>query len=504
MTVRTAINYIESLRDGRLIYADGVEIRDIVKNEHAALKSGLRLASFEYVIAAHPKYRSLLVEESGGKGPYHFAFKPPRSSDDLLRRRSIIQKLARMCYGMPGAAHFTGIDALHALGIVTRRMDAEANTCYSPLLEAFREQCKKEDLGLALGMVGPPGQKAETPEKSGQHRDFSLNIVGESRQGITVSGVMAHMTFAPYVHEIVILPAHGMREEERGHAIAFAVPVNSKGIKLILPRPEQVGEGNYFDHPLLAHAYAADSMVVFDNVFVPRERIFMKGEYQYAGATARMFSNFHRLSGDSRKVADLESLVGAAFLIAGYNGLERYSHIQDKLAQLVYYAETTEALGRAAALDCITDPASGFVFPGPMLANLAKYTYAEFWHRAVKMLQDIAGGLVATMPSGKDFYNPALRSTIEPYLSGREGAAAEDRIRAVNLVRDLSAPSLAAAAIHGEGSLIMQKMAFLKEADRFRYLSAAKHAAGIRDDNPHSDYSDMPDFSGIDRLLANL
>jgi 4-hydroxybutyryl-CoA dehydratase / vinylacetyl-CoA-Delta-isomerase len=237
---------------------------------------------------------------------------------------------------------------------------------------------------------------------------------------------------------------------------------------------------------------------------VPNERIFMRGEYKFAGPVARIFSNFHRLSGDSRMVGHLESLVGVAFLIAEYNGLEKYGHIQDKLAQLVYYAETVEALGRAAALDCVTDPISGFVFPNPMLSNLAKYTFAEHWHSAVKAVQDIAGGLVATMPSGKDFLNPTLKSTIAPYLSGREGAAAEDRMRAVNLVHDLSAPALGAGAIHGEGSLITQKMAFLREMDRARYLSAAKHAAGINDEHPHAVYDDMPDFSRVDFLINNL
>jgi 4-hydroxybutyryl-CoA dehydratase/vinylacetyl-CoA-Delta-isomerase len=504
MSIRTARDYINSLRDGRLIYADGMEIRDIVNNSHAALKAGLRMAAFEYILAGDPKYRGLMVEDNHGPEPYHFVFKPPRSAEDLLRRRNIIQRLARMCYGMPGAAHFTGVDALHALGVVSRRMDSEANTSYAPRVEAFREYCKAQDIGLCCGMVGVPTESLHTADNPSLHKDFSIDIVSESASGITVSGVMAHITFVPYTHEIIILPAHGMREQDKNRAMAFSVPVNTKGIKMILPRPDVATEDSSFDHPLLSRTYAADSMVTFDNVLVPHERIFMKGEFHYAGALARMFAAFHRLSGDSRKIADLESLVGAAFLIVNYNGLERYGHIQDKLGQLIYYAETSEALGRAAALDCITDPSSGFVFPNPMLSNLAKYTYAEYWHMAVKMLQDISGGLVANMPSGKDFNNPDLHPVIEPYLTGREGAAAQDRIRAVNLVRDLSAPSLAAAALHGEGSPIMQKMSFLREADRERYLSAAKRAAGIKDDHPHAAYSCMPDFDGDDLLLENL
>jgi len=499
MAVKSASEYIESLRDGRVIYADGRKIPDIVKNDHAALKAGLRMAAFEYVIAAHPLYHDLLVEADEKGEPCHFVYNPPRSAADLLRRREIIQKLARICCGVPGAAHFTGIDALHAISAVSKMIDSEHGTTYAQSVDAFREECQHKDLGLACGMSSA-GRGPSTPG----HRDFSLSITGRSAQGVTVSGVMAHMTFVPYTHEIIILPAHGMREEDRENAFAMAIPVNSKGVSLILPHTGTAGAENSLDHPLLSRIYGADSMVIFDNVFVPRERIFMDGEYGFAGRCARLFASIHRLSGDSRKAAELESLVGSAFLIAEYNGLEKFSHVQEKLAQLVYYAETTDALARAAALDCITDPGTGFVFPNPMLSNLAKYTFADYWHQAIKIVQDIAGGLVATLPSGKDLNNPLLKSTIEPYLTGREGAAAEDRIRAVNLVRDLSIPEAGTASIHGEGSLIMQKMTILREADRNRYLSAARRAAGIHDAAPHPDYSNMPDLAQADNLLDSL
>jgi 4-hydroxybutyryl-CoA dehydratase / vinylacetyl-CoA-Delta-isomerase len=502
MAVKTAAEYIESLRDGRLIYAGGNKIYDIVKNEHAGLKAGLRMAAFEYVIAADPRYRDLLIEADESGEPCHFVYNPPRTPADLIRRREIIQKLARICCGVPGASHFTGIDALHAITAISQRMDKEGGTDYSARVMAFMEECKHRDLGLACGMSGTGQSRGNA--RATEHKDFSINVVDRSTQGVTLNGVMAHMTFVPYTHEIIILPAHGMREEDREHAIAMAIPVNSKGVSLILPHSVQSGPGDRIDHPLLSRVYTADSMVIFDNVFVPCERIFMDGEYRFAGQCARLFASIHRLSGDSRKAADLESLVGSAFLIAEYNGLEKFSHVQEKLSQLVYYAETTDALARAAALDCITDPATGYVFPNPLLSNLAKYTFADYWHQAVKMVQDIAGGLVATLPSGSDLDNPELHSTLAPYLSGREGAAAEDRIRAVNLVRDFSMPEAGAATIHGEGSLIMQKMTILREADRSRYLSAAKRAAGIHDTNPHPAYNDIPDLSLAETLLEGL
>jgi len=504
MAVRTAKDYVQSLNDGRLIYGDGEEIRDITHCKHVALKAGLRMAAFEYEIASDPRYRDLLVEVDEKGEPYHFVLRPPNSADDLIRRRNIVQKLARMCLGMPGGAHWVGIDALHAITAITRKMDKQLGTSYAPRVEAFREECKKKDLGLAGGMTDVKGHRALHPAEQKQHKDFYIRVVDESKSGIVVRGALAHITFAPYTHEIVVLPCRAMRKEDKDYALAFSVPVNSKGLFLILPRPDRAEEDNFMDYPLLTRIYGADTMIIFDDVFVPHERVFMNGEYQFAGPCAYMFSNFHRLSGDARKIVDLENLVGSAFLIAEYNGLEKYGHIQDKLAQLVYYAESAEALGRAAAYDCITDPDTGFLYPNPMISNLAKFTFAEYWHWACKTVQDIAGGLVATMPSSRDYNNPKIHSIVDKYLMGRDGTPAEDRIRIINLIRDLSMPAEAVATIHGEGSLMAQKLSFLRECDRSKYISAAKRAAGIKDNLPHPSYSDLPQISKIDTILERL
>ncbi len=499
MAVKTAAEYINSLRDGRIIHAGGEKITDIANNNHAALKAGLRMAAFEYVVAADPRYRDLMVEKDENGEPCHFAYNPPRTATDLLRRREIIQKLARICCGLPGAAHFTGVDALHAISAVSRMVDKERSTRYALRVDAFMRECRHRDLGLACGMSGA-GRGQSTPG----HKDFGINVTSRSAKGVTISGVLAHMTFVPYCHEIIILPAHGLREEEAQHAIALAVPVNAPGVSLILSHSLPDAAMNSLDHPLLSRIYSGDSMVIFDNVFVPHERVFLDGEYEFAGRCARLFASIHRLSSDSRKTVELESLVGSAFLIAEYNSLERFSHIQEKLAQLVYYAEVTETLSHAAALDCIIDNDTGYAFPNPLLSNLAKFTFADYWHQAIKNVQDIAGGLTATLPEGKDLENPAVRPIISPYLSGREGTTAEDRVRIINLVRDLTMPETGAATIHGEGSLIMQKMAILHEADRKRYMSAARRAAGISEIDPHHAYSSLPDLSQADRLLEDI
>lgn len=498
MAIKTVAEYIRSLQDGRVIFAGGEKIADILENNHTALKTGLRMAAFEYFLAADSRYRDLLVEKDEKGDPCHFVYNPPRTAADLLRRREIIQRLARTCCGLPGAAHYTGIDALHAISAVSKMVDREHSTRYALRIDAFRRECQDSDLGIACGL-----NSVARGETRPEHRDFGIRIVNRSPRGVTINGVMAHMDFVPYCHEIIILPAHGMREEDAQHAFALAVPVNARGVSMVLSHSLQQVPADSLDHPLLSRIYTGNAMVIFNNVFVPCERVFLDGEYKFAGLCARLFASIHRLSGESRKVAELESLVGSAFLIASYNGLEKFNHVQEKLARLVYYAEVTDTLSRAAALDCTVDPATGYALPNSMLSNLAKFTFADYWHQAVKMVQDIAGGLIATLPSGSDFTSPALHDTLAPYLSGREDASAEDRIRVLNLIRDLTVPEAGAATIHGEGSLIMQKMAILREADRKRYLSAARRAAGIADPDPHPVYSSMPDLTEADSLLTN-
>jgi 4-hydroxybutyryl-CoA dehydratase/vinylacetyl-CoA-Delta-isomerase len=504
MAIKTPREYVESLKDGRIIYADGEEIRDVAKNNHRALKAGLKFTTFEYEVCANPEFRSLLVTEDEKGEPYHFVLKPPTSAQDLLRRRSIVQRLARMCCGMPGGAHWVGIDALHAVTAIGRQMDKQLGTSYGPRVEAFREECKKKDLGLCGGMTDVKGDRSLRPSAQKAHKDFYVRIVDESKTGITVRGALAHITFAPYTNEIIVLPCRAMREDDKDSAVAFAAPLNSKGLSLILPRPELAEDGNYFDYPITARVYGADAMIIFDDVFIPMERVFMKREWRFAGPAAYMFGNFHRLSGDGRKIVDLENLVGSALLMSEYNGLSKYGHIQDKLSELIYYAESAEALGRAAALDCVTDPDTGFLYPNPMISNLAKYTFANNWHWALKTAQDIAGGLSVTMPSSKDYHNPKLKPIFDKYLQAKEGVPAEERIRVLNLIRDMSLPVEAVGTIHGEGSLMAQRLSFLATVDRKRYESAAKRAAGVKEDKPHTAYSGLPPLSAIDNILESI
>jgi 4-hydroxybutyryl-CoA dehydratase/vinylacetyl-CoA-Delta-isomerase len=343
-------------------------------------------------------------------------------------------------------------------------------------------------------MTDVKGDRSLRPSKQQPHQDYYVRIVEERKDGIVVRGAKAHISEAPLSNEIIVLPCRAMREDDKDYAVSFAVPANAKGLTLISAEPEIKEPGNFFDNPISASIYLNDAMVIFDDVFIPNERVFMKGEWRFAGDIAYMFGNFHRLSAETYKAAELELVVGAAALMAEYNGVEKAPHIQDKLAWLVLYAEATEVMGRSACEHCVSESDSNLVYPNPMYANITKLFFADNWHQATKYLQDIAGGIVATAPSSKDYFNPEIHDMIDKYLGGKAGIPTEHRLRLIKLIRDLTSSYEDVLTLHAEGSLAAQRLSIYALGDFGKYKAAAKRAARIKDGTDHPVYSQLPEF----------
>jgi len=492
MAVRTPEQYIESLKDGRTVYCLGEKVKDVT--QHPFLKICLKWCATYYVLAQDPRYRDLFTARREDGEPVSFNFLPQRSSQDLLRRREIIKLLARTCFGKPPGAQFTGVDGLNALTVVTRRVDKHFGTDYAERLEGYRKYLQDNDLTIALAMTDVKGNRSLRPSRQEPHKDYYVRIVDEISDGIVVRGAKAHISHAPCNNEILVVPCRAMTEEDKDYAVAFAIPADTEGVTMICAEPEVRNPDDLFDYPIGASIYLADSLIVFDNVFVPKERVFLKGEWQYAGQVAYMFGNFHRLSAETYKAVELEVVTGAAALMAEYNGIEKASHIQEKLTWLTLYTEATDIIGQAACEHCVSESDSDLVYPNPMYANIAKFFFAENFHQATKYLQDIAGGIVATIPSSKDFFNPETREFIEKYLGGRVSVPTEHRVRLIRLIRDLTSAYEDVLTIHAEGSLAAQKLSIYALADFERYKAAAKRAARIDDGTKHPLFSELPEF----------
>ena len=226
-----------------------------------------------------------------------------------------------------------------------------------------------------------------------------------------------------------------------------------------------------------------ETLTVFDDVLVPWDRVFLKGEWQMAGPLAKTFVEFHRFTAISYKLPLVDLLLGSAELIADYNGTERASHIRDKITWLVSYAETLRALVKMAAVECkIVD--LEIAVPNTLIVNMAKWHFAKNYHQAVAAVQDIAGGLLVTAPGGDDLQSKEIGSYVRKYLGGRKGIDGEKRLRVMNLIKELTTTDFggyqAVLAIHAEGSIEAEKMATLREHDATRFKTYAAEMAGIK------------------------
>jgi len=491
MAVRTPQQYLQSLRDGRVVYFEGERVNDVT--EHPVIGVGCNACALDYAVGLAPEFKDTFTTTDDRGEEISFVFTPARSADDLLRFRDIIQFLARTRFGQPGGAKFTGVDALHSLTVGSRRIDKEINTNYTERVEKYRKYLQKNDSAIAACMTDVKGDRSVRPSKQ-PHPDYYLRIVDENKDGIVVRGAKMHVSHAACANEMIVMPCRAMGEEDKDYAVVFAIPINTKGITLVTSSETLAEAENYFDFPISASMYSASGLVAFDDVFVPMERVFLKKEWQFSAHYTYLFADFHRLSADSYTYPELEVLVGTAALLAEYNGLEKAPHIRDKLAWLMLYAEGVEALGKAAAMNCVTEPGTDLVYPNPVYSNIAKFYFADNFHQAIKVLQDIGGGLVANTPSSKDYFNPETHHLLDKYFGGKAQVATEHRIRAMHLAKDLSSAWKTAATIHGEGSLATQRLSVYSLADWTKFKAAAKRAAGIVDGTEHPLISKLPQF----------
>jgi len=489
--IRTVEQYLDSLNDGRVVYCLGEKVKDV--RTHPTIRSVIRFAAMDYALPNDPRFRPLFVTQNEEGEEVNFLFTAPKTSEDLLRRRDCFITGIRSGGGI--LLHCMGIDALAAVTVVANRMDQKLGTGYAGRVEAYRKYLQKTDLGITGAITDVKGDRSLHPSKQVQHKDFYLRVVDRNKEGIKVRGAKIHISATPCANEALVLPCRAHGEEDKDYALAFATPLKAKGITLLAVEPvtRTYGEEAKWDYPRANFLQPSECMIVFDDVFVPWEKVFMCGEWQFSRDLAYAFASYHRLFGACKMAGELEMLTGVAALMAEYNGLEKYEHIRNKLAWLAMYAETVNALGRMSCLESTQDPFSGIRVPNLMHTNMAKFTFASHNHEACKIVQDICGGIAATVPTFKDWNNPEIQPYIEKYLGARAGVPTADRIRAIRLVKDMTGNYYQIDHIHGEGSMAAQQIFLYFSADWAKFKAAARRAAHIEGWQSHSVYGTLPD-----------
>lgn len=375
-----------------------------------------------------------------------------------------------------------GMDAFNALHSVTYEIDEKYKTDYHKKFISFLTKMHESNLVIGGAMTDVKGDRSKPPHQQAD-QDLYLRVVKRDKKGVYVSGAKAHQTGCLNSHWMVIMPTLRLTEDDKDYAIVGALPIESEGITYIYGRQScdtRSMEPGEYD---VGNKYFAgqEAMVIFDNVFIPNEYIFMNGEYDFAAMLVERFTCYHRRSYVCKAgVGDV--MIGAAATIAEYNGVENKSHIREKLVEMNKLNETIYATGIASSLQG-KETKSGNFINDDLLANVCKQHVTKETYEIGRLAQDLAGGLVASMPSGIDIHESDMSPNLKKYLKGKEDINTEDRVKMLRLIENMTLGRNAVAylteSMHGAGSPQAQRIQISRKVDIEEKKNFAKKLSGI-------------------------
>jgi aromatic ring hydroxylase len=446
--------------------------------EHPQILPGLEIVRLTYDWPQKPEHRELLTATSHLSGETINRFTHIHHSRDDLQKKVEMTRL--YCRETGCIQRCMGVDALNALSVITHYADSLFGTSYYPRLLDYLRYFQEEDLVGNAAMTDVKGDRSLRPHQQADP-DLYLRVVDRLPDGIVIRGAKAHNTLAPYAHELIVLPTRDMVEADADYAVACAVPADAPGVTLVC-RGAAPGRRREMAAPFSSRYASVESLTIFEDVFVPWDRVFLCGEWQLAGYLAETFASYHRHSYCGCKPAISDLLLGAAALVAEYNGIQKASHVRAKLTEFMVTAELVHACGLAASLKGQPMP-SGTYLPDLVYANVGKYHAGTTLHHEIELLQDLAGGLVVTMPSEEDYTSAELGPILKKYLAGPASVAVDDRVRCFRLIEDISASKFAGllmvAGVHGGGSPEAERLAIYRSYDLEGRKQVARRAAGI-------------------------
>jgi 4-hydroxybutyryl-CoA dehydratase / vinylacetyl-CoA-Delta-isomerase len=476
VALRTARQYTESLRDGRNVFFRGQRIPDVT--EHPLIRTAIDHAALEYTMPQDPRFRALAAVEEDGE-IYNRCYKIPRNSEDLLKRSELIAAFTREGATYPVLIKEIGTEAMFALHMVGDLLAARGKPHYLERLRGFYRYCRDNDLALSVAQTDVKGDRALGPAAQ-EHPDYYVHKVEDRPGGIVVRGAKVHTSLTTNANELIVLPTRAMRPGDEPYAVCFALPLNTPGLKLIAS-PHGSEPKNPIEHPISGRRKMMETLTVFDDVFIPHERVFLDGEVDLAGPIAINFVRFHRFTAVSYKLPLMELLAGAGWAVAEANGIAGAGHVRDKLTQLAAYHSIALGLLQRSAAACTIE--HGIAIPNTLLVNVAKYHFAHNYHLAVQIVQDLAGGLLVTAPAGEDLTADLTRDYIKRYLGGSRDIGAEQRLRLIYLISDMTASDYGGyqevLAVHAEGGFEAEKLQTYREYPFAQAADYARKLAGI-------------------------
>ncbi len=477
--MRTSAVYLQKLAGMRKnIYLDG----EAIGRDHPKILKSSVTVQKTFDLAKDPRFEKWLTTTSHLTGqPINRFNHIHQSSEDLLLKQEMTRVLCNYTGGC--IQRCMGIDALNGLSISTKNADLKYGTNYHERFLNYLKYFQENDLVGCCAQTDSKGDRSLRPSQQ-TDPDQYLHVVERRPDGVVVRGAKLHNTMAPVADEIIAIPTRALSKDEKDYAIAFAIPADTEGIYLISRVSEAPERGAGLEAPF-ADFVDVESFTVFDNVFVPNERIFINGETEFGGETALLFALFHRHSYCGCKPGVGDVLAGVTALVADYNGIEKMEHVKGKIAELISAAELVYAAGIAASVKSMKAP-SGTQVPNIMYANVGRRHAGHNIYHESNILCDIAGGLPSTLPLSKEYSSEVVGDFVRKYAARRDGVSAENHYRALRFASDILTSDVGAlmlnAGVHGGGSPIMEDIAIMFSANVKGLKDMAKYLAGINED----------------------
>lgn len=483
MKIKTKGDYLKSLKDQKhVVYYNGQLVEDVTG--HPAFIPHINAAAKTYEMALAPEYEDLAAAVSHLTGRRISRFTHIHQSvDDLIKKVQLLRAIAHetgSCF-----QRCVGWDALNATYMTTYDIDEKYDTKYHERFIEYLKMIQDENKMVVGGMTDTKGDRSKPPSQQADP-DVFTRVVEKREDGIFIRGNKAHQTGAANSHEILIMPTQAMREADRDYALCCAVPLNAPGIIQIFGR--QTNDERKFGGRLDAGnpdygLVGGETLIIFDDVFVPWERVFMCGEYDFTGILVERFATLHRQNYGGCKGGVSDVVIGATALAAEMQGSAGASHVKDKLAEMMHLTETIysgsiscSAMGRKTS--------SGAYYPDPLLANCTKQNVTRHIYEIGRLAHDVAGGILATMPFEADLRNEKIGKYVEKYLAGIEGVSTENRMKILRLIENMTGGTALVESMHGAGSPQTQKVMYGRLGKLDMKKKIARKLAGISEDAP--------------------
>lgn len=474
----TGEDYVNSLRNRAIdLYLFGEKIAEpvdhpIIRPSINALRKTYELALEEPELAtAH----SPLIDARVNRF-LHIVESP----QDLVLKNKMQRRMGQLtgtCF-----QRCAGLDTISVLHSITYDIDQKHGTGYHQRYLDFLKMAQRHNIIIGAGMTDPKGDRSKRASEQADP-DLFMHVTRRTDKGLYVTGAKAHMTGGLNSHWICVMPTMNMTEADKDYAVVGLVPADAAGMTYIYGRQScdmraleagDIDKGN-------AQYGGQEVLVVFDNVFIPWEHVLMDGEYEFAQVMVSRFTAYHRASYVC-KTGLGDVLVGAAAAIADYNGADKASHVKDKLVEMTHLNETIYSSGIASSYEA-KPLASGIYMNDEMLANVCKHNVTRHPYEIARLAQDLAGGLMVTLPSEQDFDSDITGPLLDKYFRGRSDVSTEDRTRMLRLIENMTlgrnAVGYLTESMHGAGSPQAQRIQIQRGMNAEVKKGYARHLAGI-------------------------